>query len=395
MFDYDVIVIGAGPAGSAAAKGIAQRGWRTAILERAAFGGEINVCGGGIEGVDAERIGVPAALIHKRILRRDHVFPWGVTSVTRPHITLLRREYDRYLSEQAVESGASLHTRIKARRVELLAPGDLKVYAVQQGTRQESVLRARIVVFADGPHTLARKYFGFGFQRGPNTAAAGLVYEMDWPNCPLENYEIHFGGQIIPWGYAWIFPKRDVLNVGLVCLPSKGRSRLLEGNLRRFIEAHPLLRGRKIARRAGAFIPAAPAKRIYHTSMLAVGDAAGMVEPISEAGIANGVIAGGLAAETIDRALAQENFSAQFLSRYQQRWQATERYKNLLLQHRLTQFFLPVSRFDRHIYAKVIQTLFLGGQLNRLQKLQLLTYPLLSAPKAARRQLPLPEEPSV
>ncbi len=393
MFDYDAIVIGAGPAGSATAQAIAQRGWRVALLERAAFGGQANVCGGGIEGDDAERIGVPPELIHKRIVRRDHFFPWGVTSITKPHVTLLRREYDRRLSQQATEAGADLHVRTKARHVELVAPGDLKVWMINQDTDRGTLFRARAVVFADGAHTLAHKFFGFGFHRRPNTAAAGLIYELDWPNCPLENYEIHFGGQITPWGYAWIFPKRDVLNVGLCCLPSKGHeSRRLEAHLRRFVENHPLLRGRKISRRAGAFIPAAPAARIYHTSMLAVGDAAGMVEPMAEAGIANGIIAGGIAADVVHQSLLQENFTAELMSQYQRRWQATDRYKILLIQHRLTQFFLPLSRFDRHILAKLMQVLFLGGELNRWPKLRLLAYPLLSAPRATDHALQVLEE---
>lgn len=333
---------------------------------------------GGIEGDNAELIGVPPELIHKRIIRRDHFYPWGVTSSTKPHVTFLRREYDRYLSQQAVAAGANLHACVKAQDVELVAPGDLKVRVVNQNIHRETSLRTRIVVFADGPHTLARRLFGFGFHRQPDTAAVGLIYELDWANCLLENYEIHLGGQIVPWGYAWIFPKRDVLNVGIFCLPSKGQdSRCLEARLRQFVEGHSLLRGRKISRRAGAFIPTAPAPRIYHTSMLAVGDAAGMVEPMTGAGIANGVIAGGVAAEVIHQALTQKEFSPGFMRRYQQRWEATDHYKFLLIQDRFTRFFMPLSYFDRNIFAKLMQVLFMGGDLNCFQKLQLLAYPVL------------------
>ncbi len=53
MFD---IIIGAGPAGSSAARKIAQAGWRVALLERGAYGRQRTVCDGGIEGVDAEAI---------------------------------------------------------------------------------------------------------------------------------------------------------------------------------------------------------------------------------------------------------------------------------------------------------------------------------------------------
>lgn len=379
--DYDAIVIGAGPAGSTTARYIAQCDWRVALLERAAFGGQVNVCGGGIEG-DNDDIVVPPELIHKRIIRRDHFFPWGITYSSKPHTTLLRREYDRYLSQQAVYAGVDLHTRVKALDVELVALGDLKVRAVNQNAHRVMTLRTRIVVFADGPHTLARKFFGFGFRRQLDTAAIGLIYELDWPNCPLENYEIHFGGQIVPWGYTWIFPKRDVLNVGIFCLPSKGQdSRRLEAHLRKFVEGHSLLRGRNISRRAGAFIPMAPADRIYHNSMLAVGDAAGMVDSMTGAGIANGIIAGSVAAEVINQALTQENFSTEFMCQYQQRWEATDHYRSLLIQHRLTRLFLPLSRFDRNIYAKLMQVLFTGDGQNRIQKLQLLAYPILKPRK--------------
>jgi flavin-dependent dehydrogenase len=111
--------------------------------------------------------------------------------------------------------------------------------------------------------------------------------------------------------------------------------------------------------------------------MLAVGDAAGMVDSITGAGITNGVIAGGVAAEVIHQALTQENYSAEFIRRYQQRWEATDHYKSLLIQHRFTRFFMPLSRFDRNIFAKLMQVLFMGDDLNRFQKLRLLAYPIL------------------
>jgi hypothetical protein len=51
------------------------------------------------------------------------------------------------------------------------------------------------------------------------------------------------------------------------------------------------------------------------------------------------------------------------------------------MQHRLVQCFLPMSRLDRHFYAKLMQTLFLGDGLSRSQKLQMFAYPLLTAPR--------------
>ncbi|RLC70900.1 MAG: hypothetical protein DRJ03_17830 [Chloroflexi bacterium] len=376
---FDVIVIGAGPAGSSVAREIAQGGWRVALLERGEYPGQRNICGGGIEGADVEEIGLPDGLIHKRITRREHHFPWGVTTITMPHVTTLRRELDRWLTEQAVAVGAELFIQTQARAVVRKSTGKVEVTVVEWATRREITHYARLVVFADGPNTLAPRSGNLGFVRAPTSAAVGLVYELDWPDTPLDHYQVHFGARISPWGYIWVFPKRDLLNVGITILPSRGSSRQLEARLRAFIEGRPDLRERPIVRRAGAHVPVIPAARIYDDSMLAVGDAAGMVEALTEAGIANGVAGGRLAGWVACEALAAGDFSASFLARYQERWQATPRYRMIRFQSRLTRALLPFSCLDENLYAKLMQILLVGGQMSRWQKLRLLAYPLFHA----------------
>lgn len=374
---FDVIVIGAGPAGSSAACEIARGGWRVALLERGAYPGQRNVCGGGIEGADVEEMGLPNDLIHKRMVRREHYFPWGVTTLITPHVTTLRRDLDCWLAEQAVAAGAELLTRTWARAVVREATGRVMVTVTDLTDHRQITHRTRLVVFADGPNTLAPRSGNLGFVRAPTTAAVGLIYELAWPNTLLDHYEVHFGACFSPWGYAWVFPKRDLLNVGITILPSRGGSRLIEARLQAFIESRPDLRERPIVRRAGAHIPVVPAARIHDDSMLAVGDAAGMVEALTEAGIAKGVVGGRLAGQVACEALAAGDLSAAFLSRYQSRWQATSRYRMIRFQSRITRALLPFSRLDGNFYAKVMQVMFLGGQLSRWQKLRLLAYPIL------------------
>ncbi|HIP97419.1 MAG TPA: NAD(P)/FAD-dependent oxidoreductase, partial [Anaerolineae bacterium] len=260
---FDAIVIGAGPAGSTAAREIALAGWRVALVERDEFPGAHNVCGGGLEGADAALLKVPPALIHKTLTRRTHVFPWGVTETAVPHVNLVRREFDRYLARQAVEAGAELFVRTWALAVEVTKSGQVRLQGKDLARGEQVCYRARLAVFADGPHTLAWHALRLGFARRPTSAGVGLVYELAWPDNPLNGYEVHFGAEVASWGYAWVFPKRDELNVGLWCLPSKGEeSRHLAERLRRFIAGHPLLRGRRVLRRRGALIPVTPARRI-------------------------------------------------------------------------------------------------------------------------------------
>lgn len=373
---FDVIVIGAGPAGTSAAHTIAQAGWRVLLLERDTYPGERNVCGGGIEETDLGEIGVPDHLIHKRITRREHHFPWGVTTVATPHVTVLRREFDRWLAEQAVAAGAELVNRTTARAI-TRESAEVMITA-DQADGSEVRYRSRLVIFADGSNTLASRSGNLGFVRTSTTAALGLVHELSCPKAPWNHYEIHFGAHLSSWGYVWIFPKRDCLNVGMMTLSSQGAGRHLASSLRAFIESRPDLRDLHLIRRAGAHIPISPAGRLYDDSMLAVGDAAGLVDALTGAGIANGVASGRLAGQVACEALQAANFSAEFLSRYQRRWQSTPRCQMIEFQSRLARVLLSFSRLDGDLYAKAMQVLFLGDELTRWQKLRLLAYPLLN-----------------
>jgi digeranylgeranylglycerophospholipid reductase len=292
----------------------------------------------------------------------------------------LRRELDRWLAERAVAAGAHLLIRTQARAVVRETTGRATVMVTDLAVGREVTYHTRLVLFADGPNTLAPRSGNLGFVCGPTTAAVGLVYELAWPNTPLDHYEIHFGARLSPWGYIWVFPKRDLVNVGITILPSRGESRRLKARLRAFVESHPELRGRPMVRRAGGHIPTVPAARIYDDSMLAVGDAAGMADPLTGAGVANAVVGGRLAGRVACEALEAGDLSAGFLSRYQSRWQATARYRMIRFQARLTRALLPFHRMDGNLYAKVMQVLFLGGRLSRWQKLRLLAYPILGAP---------------
>lgn len=377
--DFDVIVIGAGPAGSAAAQEIARGGGRVALLEQHACPGLRAACGGGIEGADVELLGLPDALIQRRITRREHYFPWGKTVFTDLHVITLRRELDGWLAEQAVAAGATLFAHMRVRVVNRVSAGQVAVMADDRTARQATTYTAPLVIFADGPHTLAPRFGRLGFTCASRTAALGLFYELAWPDTPMAHHEIHFDPTITPWGYLWIFPARDSLNVGLTVFPSKGakRTQTMEARLRAFIESRPDLRALPLLRRSGGHIPVVPASRLYDDGLLAVGDAAGMVDALTESGIANGVYGGRLAGQTACEALAAGDYSAAFLSRYQTRWQASPRAQMSRLQSRLTRALLPASRLDPYLFAKVMQILFLGKDLNRWQKLRLLAYPIL------------------
>lgn len=365
----DVIVIGAGPAGSSAATMLARRGWQVALLECGERPGMRKACGGGLEGPDAEWLELPDELVHGRLVCRKHFFPWGQTTLSLPHVNTLRQELDAWLAGQAEAAGAQL-VCARAKSVQHVNQDKLEVLITGKGVEQ--TLAAHLVIFADGARTLARQCGSLGFAPRRGNTAIGVVYELAWPEPSPDFYEIHFGATWSRWGYVWIFPKRGMVNVGIMALLEDGAR--AEERLRAFIAGRPDLRDRPILRHIGGLIPLSPASRIYADGLLAAGDAAGMVEALSGAGIAYAAASGRLAGEVACEALEANEFTTAFLSRYQRRWEATPRFRNLRFQAMLTRVALPLARRDGNLYAKLLQVFFLGGELSRREKLCVLTW---------------------
>jgi flavin-dependent dehydrogenase len=222
MHAADITVIGAGPGGSSAANIIAKAGYNVLLVEKDEYPGKSNVCGGGMSEQLADKLKLPDEIVEKRIPYEVHYFPWGVYENRQRHATVLRSKFDRYLAEKAVENGSKLGTSTKAVNIKR-EDGKVVVYT---SNKNISHISSDIVIFADGVNTLA-KQFGVGFKRNRNNTALGLVYEIEWKKNPVDRYEIFYGKNISKWGYGWIFPKKDLLNVGVGCQISK-----IRGNIR-------------------------------------------------------------------------------------------------------------------------------------------------------------------
>ncbi len=121
-------------------------------------------------------------------------------------------------------------------------------------------MNSELVVFADGPSSLARGCFGLGFVRSPDNTAFGAVYEIESRNNPIDYYEYYFGRDVAPYGFGWIFPKKHLLNVGVACLLSK-LQRNIRDHLNYFVTQHAIaskrIANRRILRFAAGLIPVA------------------------------------------------------------------------------------------------------------------------------------------
>ena len=351
MLKSDVTVIGAGPAGSTTARTIAEHGFDVILVEKDEYPGKTNVCAGGVPESILKDTGLRSDVIEKRILGEKHFFPWGSKCSDLDNITVYRHVFDRALADKAVEGGVKMLTNT------LIKDAFVKSNKIIVGY-EKGIIESKLVVFADGPNTSAYRKFGIGFKPEADKTIVSVVCEVKWENNPLNHYESYYGYDISPWGYGWIFPKRDTVNVGIGCLYSELQSSIIE-SLNYILQKYPLtsdkLKGRKITWLSSALIPVAPAKQIFGERMLVVGDAAGMVDPVTGGGIVQAINGGELAGMVCVMALEENNFSSTFLSQYQRLWHKTADYSYIYSKYLLSNVFLYLLKFDRNAYPKLAE----------------------------------------
>jgi len=314
---WDVAVIGAGPAGLAAASAAAGAGARTVVLERAEHP-RYKTCGGGLIGASLAAVGsqVPWAA-------RDHIDSATFTLHGRRSLTrqdpepilamVLREEFDDALRLRAVELGAEVRQRSTVRAIE--AGQDGAQVRLADGT----TVSAQVVVGADGSAGISARHVGVEFSQ----VDLGLEVEIKAP-VPVQR---RWRGRIaIDWGwlpgsYGWVFPKDDRLTVGVIA--ARGQGSGTKEYLRAFVDRLEL-GSCEVLRDSGHLTRCrADSSALRQGRVLVAGDAAGLLEPWTREGISfalrSGTLAGACAAKAaitgdrdqLDGALAEYSASVQ------------------------------------------------------------------------------------
>jgi len=326
---YDVLVVGAGPSGSTAAKYAARAGCRTLLIEKRAEIGTPVRCGEGIAKGWLAEIGVPPSpkfVAHE--VQGAHVFAPDGTCLTidaslagnEVGYTVERDQFDRYLAAEAARAGAEI--RIRTSAVALLKEDGHVVGARCEHMGRTYDVRARLVVGADGFESQVGRWAGLATHLRARDIDACLEYTMVGVKGD-PRFDDFYLGSCAPGGYAWVFWKgEDVANVGLGVNLSKLRDKAeVKAYLDSFLRNHPDLgRGNVLSEIAGGVSVSPPLEHTITDGCVLVGDAARMIDPLTGGGILNGCVAGRYAGEVAGEALAANDFTAAFLQRYERRW---------------------------------------------------------------------------
>ena len=253
---YDVIVVGAGPAGSTTAKIVAERGLKVLVLEKYTLDRE-KPCAGAITNRVIEHFRIPEKTFARKCTGVFLCCPKNRTVVIGKHGKIrltMRGVFDKVLCQMAMDKGAEFFEKSLVNEP-LIKNG--KVIGVKAKIKGKTkTIKGKIVIGADGtPSTMAKKLELYSGR--PNTIGFCFQYQMELSNEQIEqrigsNVETYFGSQWIPFGYTWIFPKSNIVTVGCVTGIDVIQQRKIniKKQLDHFIKKHPVastkLKGAKV-----------------------------------------------------------------------------------------------------------------------------------------------------
>ena len=344
MRHYDAIVVGAGPAGSTTAYRLARAGARVCLIDRARFPRD-KPCGGGLTLRAVKELPFSVAPVVEDTVDRLELglgYRRRFTRRSAEPLVLMtqRRRLDAFLVERAVEAGAEFRDGAKV-------TGVTTDGCVSLG---DELLEAEAVVGADGANGVAARAVGI------STPVHGVALEgnVGHEHVTVDRYRgravVEIG--VVPGGYAWVFPKGDHVNVGVGGWDTAGPE--LRAYLRELCAGYGIdeqqvheLRGHRLPMRGGARAPVAGRVAL-------VGDAAGLVDPLSGDGMYEAFLSGRLAAEAIlsrDLAAYGAAYSDAFAASEALSWRA----KRAFDRFPRTAFWLARSPLSWRVFQRVVR----------------------------------------
>lgn len=331
MNEFDIIIIGGGPAGSTCALALANSGLKVAVIEKASFP-RSKVCG------DAIAAYIPKVLnsIHPKYKKAFDNF----TEKTEVNTCRVIAPNEKYIDITSTESGFIIPRMQLDNFLYQLASAESNITwllnheitnvkidtLLQQATvtAGDTFFKTKLIIGCDGAHSITNKKLTGTQPDLKHYSGAVRAYYKNVSGIPDKTYELHFIKNVLP-GYFWIFPLKDNrANVGL-CIPSYAISKH-KTNLRKtmedIIKNNPAIKTRfenatLSGKIEGYGLPLGSRKTVISGDhFMLCGDAASLIDPATGEGIGQSMISGRYAGWQAIKCFEQNNFSAAFMKQY-------------------------------------------------------------------------------
>jgi digeranylgeranylglycerophospholipid reductase len=323
-YDYDVIIVGAGPGGSMAAKTAAEAGLDVLLIEkRQEIGAPVRCAEGVSREVLEEFFEIEKSWIAKEVVGAIIYSPDGTQikmtakmAGNEVGFVLERKIFDRALARMAARAGADVLVKTTATSMKRSENG-VEVELRRMGERFS--MKSKLVIGADGVESRVGKWAGIDTTVKIGEIESCVQYLMTGIEFDADYTHFWLGNRYAPGGYIWLFPKgENTANVGIGVLPTKTKKGP-KSHLDKFIEErYP--EGEIIEVVAGGVPVTGPIETAVADNVMLVGDAARHADPMTGGGIANAIKGGYFAGKVAKEAIDANDFSKEFLRRYDEMW---------------------------------------------------------------------------
>lgn len=319
---YDVVVIGAGPAGSMTARYAAEAGASVLMLERDREAGIPVRCAEGVSHngiasfieIDQKWIAgkIDVACLHSPDGEKAYMYNNGAGYV------LERRLFDTELCNLAIAAGAKMLTKADATGLEFTEGKISGVKYTYNG--EERIAECQIVIGADGVESRVGRWAGIKTVLELNDIDTCIQYTVYGEDFEADTCHFYFGREVAPGGYIWIFPKgKHCANIGIGISGDLAKSKGPKEYLDEFMAKE--FPNAQVNYTVYGGVPTRWGLEEYiKDNIMLVGDAARQVNPITGGGIVQAMIAGRIAGKVAGESIKASNSSKKFLLKYKKDW---------------------------------------------------------------------------
>lgn len=351
---FDVVIVGAGPAGLKCGLELAKKNIRVLIVDRKQQIGTPKRCGEGLserwfkyledipktgDWIKQKITGVYLFSPSKKMLKID------TESIGRIGYIIERQQFEKRLAEAAIKYGAKIMLRTNV--TNLIIENGYVRGIVAKYFDEEIKIKSKIVIAADGVDSRIPRMAGINTAMNPYEFASSFQYEMVNVELYDPNYiEIYFSSKYAPGGYVWIFPKgKGIANVGLGVRNAERSAKeyldmFILDNIDRFKNSSP------IEINAGVVPVTKPIDKLVTNGLIVIGDSARMAHPLHGGGIGISLEAATIASDIVKEAINMNDFSERFLKSFEIKWYEI-RGKELLKAYKFRRFLEKLR--DEHL----------------------------------------------